>query len=235
MPEIKNTFLKSKMNKDLDDRLLPSGEYRDAVNIAISRSEASDVGALENVIGNTALVDFWQDVEDDVTCIGTFVSEDTNTIFFFMTSNNGEAYDFNPTASNFVYSYNVNSNTATPLLQGAFLNFATTNLIIGVNVLENFLFFTDNRNQPRKINIASADNYYFNEDQVSVASYNPYQPIDLWQSSALAPSASIPYETTMKDVVSEYYPGGGGELTPVADTTGVSFNVDGASVLAHST
>ena len=29
--EIKNTFLKSKMNKDLDDRILPNGEYRDAL------------------------------------------------------------------------------------------------------------------------------------------------------------------------------------------------------------
>ena len=29
MPEIKNTFLKSKMNKDLDARIIPSGEYRD--------------------------------------------------------------------------------------------------------------------------------------------------------------------------------------------------------------
>ena len=85
MAEVKNAFIKSKMNKDLDDRLLPSGEYRDAINVAISRSESSDVGALENVIGNTALVDFWQSLDDDVTCIGTFVSEDTNTIFFFMT------------------------------------------------------------------------------------------------------------------------------------------------------
>lgn len=28
MPEIKNTFLAGKMNKSLDDRLLPEGEYR---------------------------------------------------------------------------------------------------------------------------------------------------------------------------------------------------------------
>ena len=52
MPEIKNTFIKSKMNKDLDDRLLSNGEYRDAVNVNISRSEGDDVGALENVLGN---------------------------------------------------------------------------------------------------------------------------------------------------------------------------------------
>ena len=50
--EIKNTFLKSKMNKDLDDRILPNGEYRDARNISVGRSEDNDVGALENVIGN---------------------------------------------------------------------------------------------------------------------------------------------------------------------------------------
>ena len=29
MPEIKNTFLKGRMNQDLDSRILPIGEYRD--------------------------------------------------------------------------------------------------------------------------------------------------------------------------------------------------------------
>ena len=52
MEEAKNTFLKSKMNKDLVDRLLPSGEYRNARNVAVSKSEGQDVGALENVLGN---------------------------------------------------------------------------------------------------------------------------------------------------------------------------------------
>ena len=42
MAEIKNTFLKSKMNTDLDDRLLPSGEYRGATNIAVSKSEGDN-------------------------------------------------------------------------------------------------------------------------------------------------------------------------------------------------
>ena len=53
--EIKNTFLKSKMNKDLDDRILPNGEYRDALNISVGRSENDDVGALENIIGNNLI------------------------------------------------------------------------------------------------------------------------------------------------------------------------------------
>ena len=52
MAEVKNAFIKSKMNKDLDSRLLPSGEYRDGQNIQVSKSEGEDVGALENAVGN---------------------------------------------------------------------------------------------------------------------------------------------------------------------------------------
>ena len=43
MPEIKNTFLKSKMNKDLDARIIPNGEYRDAKNISVSTSEGARI------------------------------------------------------------------------------------------------------------------------------------------------------------------------------------------------
>ena len=58
MAEVKNAFIKSKMNKDLDSRLLPSGEYRDGFNIQVSKSEGEDVGALENALGNSkALID----------------------------------------------------------------------------------------------------------------------------------------------------------------------------------
>ena len=52
MAEVKNAFIKSKMNKDLDSRLLPPGEYRDGLNIQVSKSEGEDVGALENAVGN---------------------------------------------------------------------------------------------------------------------------------------------------------------------------------------
>ena len=44
MPEIKNTFTQGKMNKDLDERLVPNGQYRHALNVQISASEGSDVG-----------------------------------------------------------------------------------------------------------------------------------------------------------------------------------------------
>ena len=37
--KFQHTFTKSKMNKDLDARLLPNGEYREGVNIQVSKSE----------------------------------------------------------------------------------------------------------------------------------------------------------------------------------------------------
>ncbi len=50
--------------------------------------------------------------------------------------------------------------------------------------------------------ITSLDNYYTNEDHVSVAKYAPYKPIDLYKDY------SGTYKTTMKDVVSEKLPDG---------------------------
>ena len=52
MPEIKRNFLRGKMNKDHDERLVAKGEYRDAMNIEVSTSEDSDVGTIQNLLGN---------------------------------------------------------------------------------------------------------------------------------------------------------------------------------------
>ena len=57
MPEIKKTFLRGKMNKDLDERLMPDGEYRDALNIQVSSTEDSDAGTAQNIRGNKLLKD----------------------------------------------------------------------------------------------------------------------------------------------------------------------------------
>ncbi len=38
MAELKHSFDKARMNKDKDERLVPTGEYRDANNIQVSTS-----------------------------------------------------------------------------------------------------------------------------------------------------------------------------------------------------
>ena len=52
MAELIHNYLKGRMNKDLDERLVPNGEYRDALNIEISTSEDSNTGAVQTLKGN---------------------------------------------------------------------------------------------------------------------------------------------------------------------------------------
>ena len=178
MAEIKNSFLKSKMNKDLDDRLVPNGEYRDAQNISVGKSEADDIGALENVLGNT-LVPGTNLGINNLEIIGHYEDDNSNTIYLFLTDNS---------ANHFIYKYN--NGNYTKLVEGTFLNFNTSNPISGVNLVENLLFFTDNRNQPRKINVSKTLGYYTKENQISVAKYNPYDPITLLKSVEITGATS---------------------------------------------
>ena len=193
MAEIKNTFLKSKMNKDLDDRLIPNGEYRDAQNISVGKSEDADVGALENIIGNANITSV---LPYDSSCeiIGYFSDARNNRIITFVTNYTDQdpasptyVSDFNTTNPSplkecHICVYDQNNPNYQKVVSGEFLNFSTTNKVLGVSLIEDLLFFTDNRNQPRKININTAisnSSYYTTEDTISVAKYNPYETISL--------------------------------------------------------
>ena len=44
MGEFVRVFQSGRMNKDLDERLVPNGEYRDALNLDLANSDGSDVG-----------------------------------------------------------------------------------------------------------------------------------------------------------------------------------------------
>ena len=86
MAEIKNNFIKSRMNKDLDARLVPPGEYRDAINVAISKSDGDAVGALENILGNNLLTSFGITGVDNIDVIGTYMDVLNDRIIVFMTN-----------------------------------------------------------------------------------------------------------------------------------------------------
>ena len=73
MAEAKNTFIKSRMNKDLDARLIPNGEYREAFNVTISKSEGEGVGSLENILGNIYKTNFGFDIgNSDTSTYGVY-------------------------------------------------------------------------------------------------------------------------------------------------------------------
>ena len=53
MAELKHGFSQAKMNKDLDERLVPEGQYRDALNIQIATSDDSNIGSAQSLLGNS--------------------------------------------------------------------------------------------------------------------------------------------------------------------------------------
>ena len=358
MAEVKNSFLRSKMNKDLDDRLMPEGEYRDAKNISINKSQGDgssegNVGTAQTVLGNALLIDFNSSIRSNpvnLEVIGLLPSEAQDKVFAFLTNNilqpyipegaiglsylypenqgaiasilslvdGGEGYSgvsatssggsgtgmsFNAigtgaggtinsisinnsgtgyqvgdvvnviqsggsnayieltsvegsikisavgagytegiktttggSGSGLTVSITVNGSgevtavdivsfgggyqigdvvtivdpssttpatlTVLSLLQsysaivsynpvlntdfkiiaeGSWLNFSTLAPFYALNLIEELLFFTDNRNQPRKVNINNPTGYYSNEDQISVAKYYPYEAIEVYQ------------------------------------------------------
>lgn len=183
MPELKNTFLEGKMNKDLDARLLKNGEYVHAQNIHVTKSEGSDVGTVQNIKGNQLNYNTAHTgVNDYGRVIGHFVDgeRDGNNeyrIFLFVKGNS--QYNDN------IYLSKQNASGATteptPLINNSsnFLKFNINYLITGINLIDNLLFWTDNLNQPRRINVLTAvanTSYYNNEDKISVAKYYPYLP-----------------------------------------------------------
>ena len=219
MAEVRNVFIKSKMNKDLDERLLPSGEYREGRNISISKSEGPDEGVVENILGNIKYSNF--NFASKTEIIGTYVDTDKDRIYIFATNFLDSSQD---QLSNFpvddvphpaggvipgskcyiAYIQGPFNNSTSPafsiLIEGSFLNFSKTHPMLGVDLLEDLLFFTDNRNQPRKINVETAisdSTYYFNEDHISVAKFAPFSPISFLNSSN---------ENTMQDNISEFLP-----------------------------
>ena len=202
MAEAKNSFIKSKMNKDLDERLIPNNEYRDALNVAVSRSEASDVGALESILGNELRINN-SNINQEI--IGVYVDQTRGSAYYFSTDYSGSGTA--PLSANcFIAVFNINSNTSTVLVQGSWLNFSTLSPVHGISLIEGLLFFSDNRNQPRKINVNNAltADYYTNEDQISVAKFAPYlapEFIDLRSTASTKPStmsdASDPLQTNI--------------------------------------
>ena len=95
MPEIKKQFTGGKMNKDVDERLVPNGEYRHAMNIQVTTSEGSEVGTIQNVLGNSSVC--VNKVPEGSFTVGSISDEKNDTLYWLVS---GQGYDASDMASN---------------------------------------------------------------------------------------------------------------------------------------
>ena len=89
MPELKNLFNRGRMNKDLDERLVPNGEYRNALNVEVVSSEDSNIGSLQTIMGNvdlsTNLIDPYGIL--DGYCVASIVDEQNDKLYWLIAGN----------------------------------------------------------------------------------------------------------------------------------------------------
>jgi hypothetical protein len=175
------------MNKSVDERLIPNGEYIDALNVRMGSTEQSEIGVIENIKGNLPLTSLsyvdGTPLSSDAKCIGAFEDGERETIYWFVHDPN---FPVGATGKlDLIVSFNVLTGILTYHIisiddgDGAntTLNFNPQFLITGVNIVktgnlnDNLLFFTDDYNPPRFINVARGyGNPIANEDDFSAES-----------------------------------------------------------------
>ena len=101
MAKIQRNFAKGRMNKAIDERLLPNGEYVDAVNVRLGSTEETEIGSVEVAKGNTRLttVTFPQQPQYDgsgnltvpvqglssqARCLGVYGDSSNETLYWFI-------------------------------------------------------------------------------------------------------------------------------------------------------
>ena len=158
MPNLNHRFSSGRMNKDLDERLVPNGEYRDALNIEVATSDTSDMGTVQTVMGNLnmSLITIDPNNTGEFYCVGSVVNEQHDKIYWMLAGR----------TSDIIAEYDYKTQTTTPVVvdlfsagtipgneSGRVLNFDRAFTITGINIIENMLFWTDNYSEPKRIHI----------------------------------------------------------------------------------
>ena len=156
MPEIKNIFNEGKMDKDLDERLVTNGQYRNAMNIQVSTSEASDVGTVTNILGNLDIFPYIpmysnstvptrsSQLSPTAKCIGCVADEKNDCFYWFVYH----------TTKSLILKYDNGGNITFVFVDvtNNVLEFSSK-IITGINIIDNYLFWTDGLTEPKKIDV----------------------------------------------------------------------------------
>ena len=197
MGNFTRNFLAGRMNKVVDQRLLPESEYVDAMNIRMGSTEKAEVGVITNTKGNLPLTRLayidGTPLSVNARCIGAIDDSANETIYWFV---HDPTFTVGATGKlDLIVSYNVLTDVLTyhviSIDDGGgintTLNFNSTYLITGVSLIENLIFFTDDYNPPRFINIRPVRNRY----------PNPISNIDQVTAEALLVIKKPPIESPL--------------------------------------
>jgi hypothetical protein len=140
------------LNKDEDERLVKPFEMTDALNVRVSHETDGTQGIIKNVEGTTAVLPAVNTADaipssGDNRVIGVVPCEAGKCMYFFL---------YNSANNHGIYRYDSATDRYEKLYQDSVLNFQRDAFVKGDVVInqhqEHLLYFTDNRNEPRKLN-----------------------------------------------------------------------------------
>jgi hypothetical protein len=139
------------LNTDDTDYLFPKGDAENRINARVVDIGSGDGGAIVNSPGNALVTSSEYNTNGVDTVIGTIEDSEERRVFFFV-HNSGGAHK--------ILCYKYDTNTVVRVLaQENFatnqkgLNFNKSYRVNGVAMSGSLLYFTDNYNEPRRINV----------------------------------------------------------------------------------
>ena len=137
---------------------------------ALSNAYNSNKTLIRN--NNTGNVDVTPLIEGGYVCVGAYEDKPKNKIYYFVSEESKDKkrdsileYDLMNDKITTVYQDDVGSSSGD---SNVILNFSESHLITGINKVDDILYFTDNLNRPRKINVELAKK---NEENISNPPY----------------------------------------------------------------
>jgi hypothetical protein len=142
---IDNKIFVGGLNTDDEDRIIPNGDYRYALNIRNSKSDSDSQGSIENVNGNEE-VSYSLGI-GNFKCVGAYDDKLNNKVYYFVWSSNG---------SHKILEYDAATTTVNLVLESDLLNLSEDNFILeqNITVLDGKMYWTNKK--PYKINIERA-------------------------------------------------------------------------------
>ena len=144
------------MDKDLDERLVANGQYRDAMDIQVSTSDASDIGTVTNILGNLDIFPYIpmysgsslptrsSQLSPGAKCIGCVTDEKNDCFYWFV---------YHATKS-LILKYDISGHVSFVFVDvtNNVLEFSSK-IITGINIIDDYLFWTDGLTEPKKIDV----------------------------------------------------------------------------------
>lgn len=149
---LEQKYFNGGLNSDDEDRVLPNGDYRYALNVRNGNTDQGSMGAIENSKGNTLISNVGLPVGTN-RVIGSFDDILNNKVYYFVYNSNNDhsIFEFNPVG-----------NVIETIFTSSLLDFRSDTIILSPQILGGNLYFTDNETDPKCINIERGRNFFQN-------------------------------------------------------------------------